>query len=140
MTIYEFCGFTFIGLASSYMCLAVGTINLKWRMVGLGTLCLFSCFNFAAIITSAVYRFNDLGRLAALSTCPTKYDAKAAGYYFVNDKWTYESEANVISWIWTLQMLTFLANCCVNHHLNKIPGASEVRYRTASTAEEFEAL
>lgn len=101
MAIYEFCGFTFIGLASSYLCLAAGAINLKWRIVGLGSLCLFSCLNFVAIITTAVFRFNSMGKLAALSTCPTKYDDSKFGYYYVNDSWTYASEADLIVWIWS---------------------------------------
>ena len=74
IAIYEFCGFVFIGLAAAYLCLAIGTINLKSRIAGLGTLCIMSVCNFIALIVTAVYRFNTLGKLAALSTCPTKYD------------------------------------------------------------------
>ena len=140
MAIYEFCGFVFIGLAAAYLCLAIGTINLKSRIAGLGTLCLMSVCNFIALIVTAVYRFNTLGKLAALSTCPTKYDKSASDTYYVTDDWTYTSEANMIAWVWSLQLITCIFTCCVNHRLNKLPRQSEIRYRTASTADEFEAL
>lgn len=65
--IYKFCGITFLALAFSFMCMAIGSYVLYARVLGLCTGCLFSCVNFAAIITTGVFRFNAAGKLAAIS-------------------------------------------------------------------------
>lgn len=75
--IYEFCGFTFLALTLSYLCLSAGTVHLGARLAGLAMLCLFSCLNFTALITTAVFRFNSMGKLAALSKCPSRFDSGA---------------------------------------------------------------
>mmetsp|Transcript_16750 Transcript_16750/g.21180 ORF Transcript_16750/g.21180 Transcript_16750/m.21180 type:complete len:91 (-) Transcript_16750:153-425(-) len=87
-------------LVLSNLCLAFGTINAPVRMLGLALVCCLSILNFAALITTAVFRFNTLGSLAAISTCPTKFDAGAPGYYFVNEDWTSADEGSMILSIW----------------------------------------
>ena len=69
--IYTLCGITFCTIAASYLCLAAGAWSLWARMTGLVCGCLFGCVNLAALITTGVFRFNSIGKLAALSLCPT---------------------------------------------------------------------
>ena len=59
--IYSFCGVTFLLLALTYIIVLVGVWNLKARVCGFCYLCCLWCVNLAAIITTAVFRFNTMG-------------------------------------------------------------------------------
>ena len=74
--VYSLCGFTLALLALSNFCLMCGAWNLYARMCGLCCAFCLGCVNFAALITTGVFRYNTMGKLAALSLVPTKYDAE----------------------------------------------------------------
>ena len=69
--IFAFCGITFIMLAAANLCLTIGTYSLHARMTGICCGCCLGCLNFAALITTAVFRFNTMGKLAAISLAPS---------------------------------------------------------------------
>ena len=96
--VYKFCGITFVCYALSFACIVVGAWSLQLRVLGLCGACFMGCVSCAALITTAVFRFNTMGKLASLSTCPTKFDASAPN--FASDKRTYSSDAGLILGIW----------------------------------------
>ena len=74
---------------------------------------LMFALNIAAIVTTAVFRFNTMGKLAALSTQSTKYQGlndEQTRILITNDR-TYESDAQTITWLFSIQILYFLSNC-----------------------------
>ena len=86
---------------------------------------MLGCVNFAAIITTAVFRFNTMGRFAALSLCPSKYE-KPFDYATrtqirsgLSDEHTYESDAHLIFLLWITQLFLCFLNCCVSSILQK---------------------
>ena len=62
--IYLFCGMTFILLAVTQLILLASIWNLYARIVGVISSCIFTMLNFAAIVTTGVFRFSDYGKLA----------------------------------------------------------------------------
>ena len=69
--IYAFCGVTFALLGASNLCMIIGVWSLYARFAGMCLGCCFGCVNLAAIITTGVFRFNSMGKLAALSLTPS---------------------------------------------------------------------
>ena len=61
------------------------------------------CLNLAAIIVTAVFRFNDFGKLSALCLAPSKFDdyesTEKKAILYSSDN-TYQSDAAVILWLW----------------------------------------
>ena len=86
-----------------------------YRCRSLASLCfaLLCLLNLAAIVTTACFRFNTMGKLAALSTQSTKYQGlndEQTRILITNDR-TYESDAQTITWLFSIQILYFLSNC-----------------------------
>lgn len=112
--------------------------------------CCGSCLNcvvFAAIITTGVFRFNNMGSLAALSKSPSKYADRAFfydsntglipsvdfGISDISEQSTlsetdpfgkvrqYQDDATAIVWLWTLMMMLCCFNCCTMGYASKPP-------------------
>ena len=62
----------------------VGVWTFHFRALSGCCACVLSCLMLGAIITTAVFRFNTYGSLAALSLFPTKYDSTIPLDYRVN--------------------------------------------------------
>mmetsp|Transcript_26546 Transcript_26546/g.35508 ORF Transcript_26546/g.35508 Transcript_26546/m.35508 type:complete len:97 (+) Transcript_26546:312-602(+) len=75
--VYKLCFVTFYLLLLANLFMLVGVKSRHMRAIGLCFMSLFGCLNLAAIVTTAVFRFNKMGQLAALSLAPVKYDGGA---------------------------------------------------------------
>ena len=73
--IYQLNGVTMIIIAANILLLIGGVWNFHLRALGACCASALCCVNLAAIITTAIFRFNTFGRLAALSLLPTKYES-----------------------------------------------------------------
>ena len=73
-TIYIFCGITMLLIACNAVLQLLGTWNYHARAVSSCCASLLTCLNIAAIVTTAVFRFNTVGKWAALSLTASKYD------------------------------------------------------------------
>ena len=124
--IYAFCGVTFVMIAVANCCISIGAYNLQARMLGGCCGCCFGCVNFSALITTAVFRFNAMGKLAALSTTPTKYEGVSEREVIASDDTTYETDASTILALWIVQLLACVCSCCVAGFLNKPPSQEEL--------------
>jgi hypothetical protein len=60
-------------VAANSLLLAFGTWSLYSRMIGTFCGCCLSCVNIAAIIVTGIFRFNTMGKWAAISTAGSKY-------------------------------------------------------------------
>lgn len=103
--IYAFCGITFVMLAATNIALVIGAWNLYARMTGLFCSCCLGCVNFAALITTSVFRFNSMGKLAALSLTPSQYkemtdSTTGMTTYFDPNGRVYADDAKLITGIW----------------------------------------
>ena len=101
--IYTICGITFILLAATNLVLVAGAWNLYARLTGLCFGCCLGCVNFAALITTAVCRFNTMGKLAALSLKPSKFSDNSeatAGTFVDPEGRVYADDARLILIIW----------------------------------------
>lgn len=108
--VYALCSMTMLFLAANAALMIFGTWSFFARGLSgcCGTLC--CCLNFAAIITTAVLRFNTYGQLSAICTGPTKY--VASGPDIVDNSRTFETDAAVILGLWIAQMVFCCSNCC----------------------------
>ena len=111
--IYAFCGVTMLLLAANSALMIIGAWSFHARGLAgcCGSLC--CCLNFAAIITTGVFRYNDWGQLSALcENCPSKYDDMIGiNFYFSNDR-TVAGDAALITGLWICQMIFCCTNCC----------------------------
>ena len=111
--IYAFCGVTMLLLAANSALMIIGAWSFHARGLAgcCGSLC--CCLNFAAIITTGVFRYNDWGQLSALcENCPSKYDDMIGiNFYFSNDR-TVAGDAAIITGLWICQMIFCCTNCC----------------------------
>ena len=83
----------------------LGAFVFHARALASCCLCLLSCVNLAAIITTGVFRFRTMGKLSALSKMGVKY---VGGADFTNSDRTYESDGGMILGLW----IAALCQCC----------------------------
>jgi hypothetical protein len=116
--IYALCGVTMMLLAanSGLMILGAWSFHARGLAACCGSLC--CCLNLAAIITTGVFRYNNLGALSALCTGPSKYD-DSNGMATLSDDRTFESDAAVIVALWICQMIFCCTNCCHTAYTGK---------------------
>ena len=65
--IFELCGITLLMIMINSIIQGVGAFSIHFRGLGSCLGCLLCCTNFAAIVTTAIFRFNAYGSLAAES-------------------------------------------------------------------------
>ena len=70
-TIFVFTGTTLIFLAVAHILLIVGIVSHHSRAIGMCVSSLISCVHLASIIVTGIFRFNTMGKLAALSNIAT---------------------------------------------------------------------
>ena len=120
-------------LAANGIVQVVGTWNYYARVVGSFCGSLLGCVNLAAIITTAVFRFNNIGRLAALSETPSKYEGALHNNHGtmitsnISNEHTYESDADLIMWLFIAQIIFFCTNCCYLGWAAKPPNADAMQ-------------
>ena len=130
--IYAFCGITFLLIGFANLCLTIGAYSFMARACGLCCMCALGCVNFAAIITTACFRFSTMGQLAALSTCPSKYEGRPYENIVLSDKRTMASDASLILGLWITQLVVCVCNCCLGGAFNKPPSAEELARMNAA--------
>jgi hypothetical protein len=99
--VFAFGGINFVLLAFNAVTLTFGVWYFNARLLGFCCSCLLGCVNIAAIVTTAVFRFNTFGRLASLSTSPARYDPSSpSDDFYLSDKLTYADDGALILGIW----------------------------------------
>ena len=75
--VWKLNGITCLMMAATYLLVfVIGAYNFHSRALGGCLGCCIGCVNFAALITTGVFRYNTLGKLAALSDGPSYYDTE----------------------------------------------------------------
>ena len=83
--------------------------------------------NFAAIITTGVFRFSNFGKLASYCEYPIKFDENVINPdLYLNEKRTYADDAKVIFIIWILQMLSIASSCFISVFISKPPSDEQI--------------
>ena len=133
--VYGLCGFTLLLISIAYLLLAVGARKYDARVTGLVCLCCLECVNFAALITTACFRFNTMGKLAAISLCPSKFEGtNDVGMPTVSDDRTIGTDADLILGLWIAQLIVFLVSCWSYDRLNKPPSPEQLAESTAAAS------
>jgi hypothetical protein len=109
--------FSLIFITINSTILAVGAYEYRARALGMVCWNVLGCLNIACIITTAVFRFNTIGKLAALSLAPSAYHDTL----LLSDDRNYVMDGNWILWLWLFQVATFCGNCCSLGFLMKPP-------------------
>ncbi len=111
-TIYWLCGFANLGMILQSVLLAAGVYVFPSRMVGLFFQAFCSLFYFAVVIVTAVFRFNDKGRLAALSQAGSAI-TDVDGVPTISTERTYEEDGQMILRLWSVSMAFLIGQCCL---------------------------
>ena len=80
--------------------MAAGAYNIHCRATALCCSCLLGCLSFATLITVAVFRFNTIGSLTALSTMPIAIKDGLQS----SDR-TYSSDGSLILGLWITHLI-----------------------------------
>ena len=109
---------TVLMIAAANLLMMLGAYQFHARGLASCCLCLLGCVNLAAIITTGVFRFRTMGKLAALSTTAVNYNGvnDATKTIDLNDDRTYESDGNMIMGLW----IAALCLCCCNCFLGMV--------------------
>ena len=108
----------------------VGTWHYQSRALSSCCASLLTCLNIAAIVTTAVFRFNTVGKWAALSMTPSKYESpfdlatKTMVISSLSDDHTYNSDAKLIFWLFLAQIVFCCTHCCMTGYIAKPPSMS----------------
>ena len=95
--VYELCGVWMLLAAANGFIMILGTWNVHTRVIGNLCNCCLSCLGLGAVICACVFRFNAMGRLAALSLKGSKLSTDiASDNYFFDEKRTYQSDGDLI--------------------------------------------
>lgn len=109
-TVWKFNAITVLLIALANILMIVGAYKFHARAAASCCLCLLGCTNIAAIITTGVFRFNTVGKLAALSTLPVKYNYTSGTEVVFDYGRTFQSDATTILALW----ITGIGLCCCN--------------------------
>ncbi len=128
--IYTFAGITTLLIAINGIVMTFGAWNIFARTVSGCCCCLLSCVNLAAMIVTCIFRFNTMGKLAAISLGPTKYNDQLVRYdrrsntiHGLSDKRTYSGDAEVILFLWIAQVSLCCSHCLVMGYVAKPPSS-----------------
>ena len=110
--VYALAGFTLVLLAANAILLVLGGWIYRARMLGLFCHNFLNVFLLASLITTHRYRYRDQGKLAALSTMPSRTISTTE----YDPNWTYQNDADWIEKFWVLQLVTFIL-CIVTSNL-----------------------
>jgi hypothetical protein len=131
--IYGFCGITFLMIGFANLCLTIGAYNFQARALGLCFMCCLGCINFAALITTACFRFNTMGKLASLNLAYSKYGGTGPnGEMLLTNDRTYADDASLITALWVTQLIVCVCNCCLSGIFNKPPSVEELARMNAA--------
>lgn len=129
--IYKFCAMTLILIAFNGIFMTLGAWNIQTRAISGCCCCLLGIVNLAAMITTCIFRFNTMGKLAALSQQGSKYDGgpdnidivgkKVMLVAFLSNEQTYEDDGTIIIILWVGQIILCLSHCCVMGYVSKPP-------------------
>ena len=87
-------------------CAGFGGIMPLCRLVGAYFASLLCLGHLAVIVITAVYRYNSMGMLCALSSSPTKISSTS-----IDDEWTYQTDGRLMIFCFIIQLLTFVLFC-----------------------------
>ncbi len=103
--LYSLNAFSTIFICINTAILGIGAYQLKARILGMACCPLIGCLQIACIITTAVFRFNTMGKLAALSLTPSAYDENSPQTGYLGDSRTFNMDASWILWLWLMQLM-----------------------------------
>ena len=128
--IYAFNSITMILITINGIFMVWGACNYRARVIS-GCLCsILGCVDLAAIIVMFVFRFNTIGRLAALSEAASYYDGasfmesyekKVMIINSLSTKRTYTEDGRLIMISLILQIGFCLSHCCIMGYVAKPP-------------------
>lgn len=108
--LYAANGILFICLACVLASHFLGMVCAKFRLICCSIFTMALClYSFCMIIVTPVYLFSTRGKLCALNklnsnvVCTDRNDKDC-----INDDWTYEKDAQLITALWVLQLLFFV--------------------------------
>ena len=82
------------------------------RLIALFFQSVFCLFNFVAVIVMAVFRFNTIGKLAALSQTGSTYQVEDDLPTRTEDR-TYVDDGTLILRLWVISLIFVIAQCCL---------------------------
>ena len=128
--------FLFLLLTLNMFCIGLGTLRPWFNFFGVTLAPCICIAHLVIIIMTGTARFSAWGKLCALTTLPTNFEAK--GEMPTND-WTYAKDGQLILVFWVLQVILFLScfgvglvPCCRGTESNRIVDMNEIRQTSSN--------
>ena len=110
--IFLFNGITMASLSFTYFLIAIGSRYFTTRIIGACLNCFLSCVHFATIVTTAIYRFNTKGKLAAICLAPSHFEG-VDSETLLGSSSTFKKDGDLILTVWVCQLFLVMALCCL---------------------------
>ena len=107
--------------------LAIGVYFYPLRLLGLTLQPFFCLANLAAVIVTAIFRFNDFGTLASLSISGAQYGTNSLGNPIFDTTRTYADDGQMLLRLWIIGMVYLMAQCCLGCFSGAPPTQSDMR-------------
>ena len=133
--IYTLCAISAIGFVVQALVLALGVFIYPSRLVGLMCQTMCCCFNLGTLLTTAVFRFNTMGRFASISMSPSYYDVDTGA---VTDKTTYQTDGQMILRLWVLGLVFIILQCCLGCFASAPPTQNTLRKKGIDFNQEYD--
>jgi len=106
--VYTLAGFTNLGMIVQAVFLAAGVYVLPARLIGLFFQSFCCLMYFSVVIVVAVFRFNNIGRYAALSQAGSSI-TNIDGVPTISNERTYEDDGQTILRLWVVSLVYLIA-------------------------------
>lgn len=117
--------------------LALGVYLYPFRMTAIFLQPLFCLNNLGAVIVIAIFRFNTIGKLAALSAAPVEFStANGVATYDVAGR-TYADDGQLLLRLWVISMTFVILQCMLGCWSAAPPTQDDLRKKGVNINEDF---
>lgn len=103
--LYSLNAFSCIFICINTAILGIGAYQLKARILGMACCPFIGCLQISCIITTAVFRFNTMGKLASLSLTPSEYTENSPMTGYLGGSRTFNLDSQWILFLWLMQLM-----------------------------------
>ena len=112
-------------LAQSVL-VSVGVFLYPMRIIAIFLQSIFCLLNFGVVIVTSVFRFNTVGKLAALSLAGSTYEVND-GKASISTERTYADDGELILRLWIISLICVIAQCLLACYAAAPPTQDKLR-------------
>lgn len=137
--VFPLFGWTMLLFVFQGILLTVGVWYFPTRVIALTLQPFLWCLNLGVVVTTAVFRFNSMGRLASISLSPVHYEV-VDGVATLTDERLYQDDGQLLFRLWVTALIFIFAQCCMGCFAAAPPTQEKLRKMGIFSLNENEPL